>query len=98
MQQARVRWTACMQHLRIEVAKVETLAATSLSGSRHRAVSRDAAHKLKLAHRISANLARCAASSRPLEFPPPADRDFFARSSAEARTRGRDPRTPLRRL
>ena len=87
MQQARVRCTACMQHLRIEVAKVETLAATSLSGSRHRPVSRDAANRLKLAHRISANLA--ALSSRPLEFPPPADRDFFARSSAE----GEDERT-----
>ena len=34
MQQARVRRTACMQNLRVEVAKVQTLPAT-LKRSRH---------------------------------------------------------------
>eukprot|EP00964_Phaeocystis_antarctica_P031029 scaffold17566_cov48-Phaeocystis_antarctica.AAC.2 len=91
MQQARVRCTSCMQHLRIEVAKVETLAATSLSGSRHRVVSRDSA---KQAETCTSHFGKSRGSLRCTELSSagisPARRpQTLARSSAE----GEDERT-----
>ena len=80
MQQARVRRTACMQNLRVEVAKVQTLPAT-LKRSRHPRGTKIVTCRSKGGGQPTFRYGN-SVSARPLELPPlPDARPYHVTSS-----------------